>query len=96
MTALADPRRHEILELLSEGPCSVADLARQLPITRPAVSQHLKVLNDAGLVTHQSVGTRNIYSLNLEGVMALRDHLDSMWQRAFSAFKDSIEDQDAS
>jgi len=91
MTALADPRRQEILEILSEGPCSVAELARQLPVTRPAVSQHLKVLLDAGLVIQQSVGTRNIYRLDPEGVVALRDHLDAMWQKALSAFKESAE-----
>ena len=91
MTALADPRRQEILELLSAGPCSVAELARHLPVTRPAVSQHLKVLLDAGLVTQQSVGTRNIYRLDPEGVEVLRNHLDAMWQKALSAFKESVE-----
>src|SRR5580704_8931535 len=91
MSALADPRRQEILEILSVAPCSVTELARQLPVTRPAVSQHLKVLLEAGLVTQQSVGTRNIYRLDPEGVAALRDHLDAMWQKALSAFKQSVE-----
>ena len=91
MAALGDPRRQEILDLLATGPRSVAELARQLPVTRPAVSQHLKVLLDAGLVTQQSIGTRNIYRLDPAGLEELRDHLDAMWQKALSAFKESAE-----
>ena len=69
----------------------MTDIARQLPVSRPAVSQHLRVLKDAGLVTLSNEGTRNIYQLDPKGVAALRDHLDSLWQTALEQFKTKAE-----
>lgn len=91
MAALADGTRQRIVEVLSVGPSSVADIARHVPVSRPAVSQHLRVLKDAGLVTLRNEGTRNIYRLDPEGVAALRDHLDSLWQTALAQFKTMAE-----
>jgi DNA-binding transcriptional ArsR family regulator len=87
MAALGDATRRNIFEMLSVRPSSVADIARQLPVSRPAVSQHLRVLKDAGLVKLRNEGTRNIYQLDPEGVANLRDHLDSLWQTALDHFK---------
>ena len=87
MAALGEPTRRNIIEILSVCPSSVADIARQLPVSRPAVSQHLRVLKDAGLVTLRIEGTRNIYQLDPKGVAALRNHLDSLWQTALEQFK---------
>jgi DNA-binding transcriptional ArsR family regulator len=87
IAALGDPRRREIVELLAAGPCSVGELAKQLPVTRSAVSQHLRVLQDAGLVTHQAAGTRHLYRLDPIGVAALRDYLDALWQRGLLSLK---------
>jgi DNA-binding transcriptional ArsR family regulator len=91
MAALGDATRRNIVEILSVRPNSVADIARQLPVSRPAVSQHLRVLKDAGLVTLRSEGTRNIYQLDPKGVAALRDHLDSLWETALEQFKTKVE-----
>jgi DNA-binding transcriptional ArsR family regulator len=87
MAALSDATRRQIFEILSVGPSSVANIARRLPVTRPAVSQHLRVLKDAGLVTLRTEGTRNIYQLDPKGVAAMRDYLDSLWQTAMEQFK---------
>jgi DNA-binding transcriptional ArsR family regulator len=88
IAALADPTRRKIFEILAAGgPASVADIARRLPVTRPAVSQHLRVLKDLGLVTHQTVGTRHIYRLDPQGIAALREDLDSLWEHALNDFK---------
>lgn len=76
---------------LAAGPMSVGDLAAQLPVTRPAVSQHLKVLKDAGLVSEQAVGTRRIYRLDAAGVAALRGQLDDFWDRALAGFRGVVE-----
>jgi DNA-binding transcriptional ArsR family regulator len=73
---------------LADRPHAVIDLANSLPLSRPAVSQHLKVLKDAGLVAEQAVGTRRIYRLNEAGLSALRDQLDTFWNRALSGFRD--------
>ena len=89
--ALADPTRRRVFEKLSAGPKSVGDIARGLPVSRPAVSQHLKVLKDAGLVTDMKEGTRRLYQLDPEGVARLRAHFDQMWTKAMSAFKDAVE-----
>lgn len=89
--ALGDRTRRAIVLRLAEGPLAVGELAAELPVTRPAVSQHLKVLKDAGLVAEQAVGTRRIYRLNEAGVAALRDQLDTFWNRALSSFKDVAE-----
>jgi DNA-binding transcriptional ArsR family regulator len=91
MAALGDATRREIFKILSVRPSSVADIARRMPVSRSAVSQHLRVLKDAGLVTLRSEGTRNIYQLDPKGVAALRDYLDSLWQTALEQFKTKAE-----
>ena len=91
MSALGDATRRAIFELLAEGPRPVGELARQLPVTRPAVSQHLKVLKEAGLVIDRQEGTRRLYQLNPEGVGALRAYFDRFWNRSLTAFKDAVE-----
>ena len=88
---LGDPTRRAIVLRLAEGPLAVGELADGLPVSRPAVSQHLRVLKDASLVAEQAVGTRRIYRLNEAGVSALRDQLDAFWSRALSGFKDIAE-----
>ena len=82
-----DPTRRAIVERLAVSPCAVGELASELPVSRPAVSQHLKVLKDAGLVTEEAAGTRRIYRLNPAGVSALRDQLDTFWNRALTGFE---------
>jgi DNA-binding transcriptional ArsR family regulator len=93
--ALGDRTRRAIVECLAERPRAVGELADVLPISRPAVSQHLKVLKQAGLVDERPAGTRRIYRLNPTGVAALRDQLDTYWNRALAAFQDAVEDPDA-
>lgn len=90
-TALADPTRRTIFERLGDGPRAVGELARELPVSRPAVSQHLRVLKDAGLVVDQPEGNRRIYRLNPSGVGALRAYLDQFWNRSLTAFKAAVE-----
>ncbi|HVC29860.1 MAG TPA: metalloregulator ArsR/SmtB family transcription factor [Steroidobacteraceae bacterium] len=85
--ALGDPTRRAIFERLAVRPAAVGDLARGLPVSRPAVSQHLKVLKQAGLVQEVSNGTRRIYSLDPRGIGAMRRWLDSHWASALDAFK---------
>jgi DNA-binding transcriptional ArsR family regulator len=89
--ALGDRTRRAIVLLLAEGPSPVGKLADALPVSRPAVSQHLKVLKDAGLVDEEAEGTRRIYRLNEAGVLALRDQLDTFWNRALGSFRDVAE-----
>jgi DNA-binding transcriptional ArsR family regulator len=84
--AMGDRTRRAILERLAERPCAVGELADQLPVSRPAVSQHLKVLKDTGLVSDETVGTRHIYRLNPAGVQALRDQLETFWNRAIANY----------
>lgn len=91
--ALGDGTRRAIVQRLAERPRAVGELAAELPVSRPAVSQHLKVLKDAGLVTESAVGTRRIYRLNPAGVGALRDQLDTFWSRALVAFHDVVEQE---
>src|SRR5204863_4500769 len=91
MAALGDPTRRAIFERLAERPRAVGELARELPVSRPAVSQHLKVLKDAGLVIDRPAGNRRIYQLDPEGVGALRDYLDQFWSRALTAYKAVVE-----
>jgi DNA-binding transcriptional ArsR family regulator len=86
LTALADPTRRAVFERLRAGPQPVGELARHLPISRPAVSQHLKVLKDAGLVTDRAEGTRRIYHIDPHGLGALRRWLDQFWDTALDAF----------
>ncbi|MDE2262849.1 MAG: winged helix-turn-helix transcriptional regulator [Gammaproteobacteria bacterium] len=85
--ALGDPTRRAIFERLAAQPSAVVDLARGLPVSRPAVSQHLKVLKEAGLVREISQGTRRIYSLDPRGIAAMRRWLDSHWASALDAFR---------
>jgi DNA-binding transcriptional ArsR family regulator len=87
----ADPTRRKVFERLRAGPRPVNALAAGLPVSRPAVSQHLKALKDAGLVEERSEGVRRIYSLRREGLMELRDWLDSFWSDALEAFKAEAE-----
>ena len=89
-TALGDPTRRAIVERLAERPRAVGELADELPISRPAVSQHLRVLKDAGLVAERADGTRRIYRLNPAGVAALRDQLDTFWNRALAGYQDAL------
>lgn len=89
--ALGDPTRLEVFRLLSRAPLSVSQIAEQLPVSRPAVSQHLKVLNDAGLVAWDSVGTRNIYRPDSDGVASMRDFIDSLWDVGLARFKAAAE-----
>jgi DNA-binding transcriptional ArsR family regulator len=91
--ALGDPTRRAILAHLAERPRAVGEIAAALPISRPAVSQHLKVLKDAGLVTDRADGTRRVYRLNPAGVAALRDQLDTFWSRALAGFRDVVDQQ---
>ena len=91
LTALGDPTRRAIFERLAEQPRAVGELARELPISRPAVSQHLKVLKEAGLVIDRPLGARRIYQLDPDGVGALRAYLDQFWSRALAAYKTAVE-----
>ncbi|MHB1533942.1 MAG: ArsR/SmtB family transcription factor [Acidimicrobiales bacterium] len=91
LTALADPTRRRIFELVAEQPSPVGELAGQLPVSRPAVSQHLKVLRLAGLVQERRMGTRRVYSLDASGLEAVRGYFDSYWERSLTAFKAAVE-----
>lgn len=90
-TALGDPTRKAIFELLVEQPRAVGQLARELPVSRPAVSQHLKVLKDAGLVVDQAAGTRRIYNVDPDGLAALRADLQRFWDKTLVAYKAAVE-----
>lgn len=92
-TALGDPTRRAIFELLADRPRAVGELAGELPISRPAVSQHLKVLKQAGLVFDRPAGTRRIYQVHPDGVGALRADLDRFWTQALTAFKAVVEQE---
>lgn len=94
MDALGDPTRRAIFELLRSGPLPVVELARGVPVSRPAVSQHLKVLKDAGLVVHETQGTRNVYEIDPHGLGELRAWLDQFWAEALDAFKAEVEKTD--
>jgi len=91
LAVLADPTRRTVFERLRAGPLAVNALAAGLPVSRPAVSQHLKALKEAGLVEERSVGVRRIYSIRREGLRGLRDWLDSFWDDALEAFKAEAE-----
>jgi DNA-binding transcriptional ArsR family regulator len=90
-STLADGTRRAIVTRLAEGPRAVGQLAAELPVGRSAVSQHLKILKDAGLVSERAVGTRRVYRLNPTAVAALRDQLDTFWQRALASYMDIAE-----
>jgi DNA-binding transcriptional ArsR family regulator len=85
-SALADPTRRAIFERLARGPSAVGDLAGEFPVSRPAVSQHLRVLKDAGLVADRREGNRRLYRVDPRGVEAMRAYLDSFWSDALAAF----------
>ncbi len=87
LSVLGDPTRQAILDRLSDGPLAVGQLAEALPVSRPAVSQHLKVLKDAGLVFDREQGTRRLYQVDPVVLAEVRDHLDQMWARALTAFE---------
>jgi len=89
--ALGDPMRRRLLELLHTGPRPVGELAGQLPIGRPAVSKHLRVLEGAGLVEHRSVGTRNLYALAPDGLAGVQQWLVGLWDTALAAFAGYVE-----
>ena len=92
--ALGDPTRRSIFERLRNGPRAVGELARELPVSRPAVSQHLRVLKEAGLVTEQRNGTRRIYGVDAASVAELRDYFDGFWSDALESFKRAVERED--
>jgi DNA-binding transcriptional ArsR family regulator len=91
MAALADPTRRTVFERLRNGPRPVVEIARDLPVSRPAVSQHLRVLKDAGLVRERRQGTRNFYSVNGEALAELREYFEEFWDEALAAFKEAAE-----
>jgi DNA-binding transcriptional ArsR family regulator len=94
ITALADPTRRAVFERLREGPRPVAAIARGLPVSRPAVSQHLKVLKEAGLVCDEPRGTARIYRIDARGLAELKGWLDGFWDEALARFKDYAEEQE--
>ncbi len=91
LDALGDPTRRAVLEVLRGGAQPVGEIARRLPVSRPAVSQHLRVLREAGLVRDRHEGTRRLYSVDTEGLVALRAYLESYWDTALAAFKEAAE-----
>jgi DNA-binding transcriptional ArsR family regulator len=93
LSALSDPTRRAIFEHLAEHPAAVVDLAALVPVSRPAVSQHLKLLKEAGLVRDAPVGNRRVYSLEPAGLTGLRDYLDRFWNTALHSFKERVEHQ---
>jgi len=94
LAALANPTRRAVFERLRRGPSSVAAIAEDLPVSRPAVSQHLRALKDAGLVRDEPRGTARIYRIHPRGLKDLRDWLDSFWGEALASFKDFAEEED--
>ena len=91
LAALADPTRRRVIERLKSGPQSVGAIARRMPVSRPAVSQHLKVLKEAGLVADRPEGTRRVYYIDPNGLGALRRWLDQFWDQALAAFQAEVE-----
>lgn len=93
LSALGDATRRAILSRLSGGPLPVGRVAEGLPVSRPAISQHLRVLERAGLVSHRPSGSRQLYQLNPDGFAALREHFDQLWTTALTAFKKKVEEE---
>jgi DNA-binding transcriptional ArsR family regulator len=93
LQALGDPTRRQVFERLTRGPRAVGDIARGLPVSRPAVSQHLKVLMSAGLVSAHQAGTRRLYRVDPKGIEAMRRYLDRLWDHALSSFKAFAEEE---
>jgi DNA-binding transcriptional ArsR family regulator len=96
MNALGDPTRRRIFDRLAQGPKPVGELARGLPVSRPAVSQHLRVLKEAGLVTERPQGTRRVYRVDPSGVIALRAYFEAFWDRALVDFQTEAESTERS
>ena len=96
LDALGDPTRRAVLELLRTGPRAVVDIASELPVSRPAVSQHLRVLKTVGLVTERRDGTRHLYRIDVQGLAALRTYLEGFWDVALAAFKEAAEQEGGS
>jgi DNA-binding transcriptional ArsR family regulator len=96
MNALGDPTRRSIFERLARRPMAVGELASGLPVSRPAVSQHLRVLKSAGLVTEHPRGTRRVYRVDPRGVIALREYFDAFWDQALADFKAEAEQTERS
>jgi DNA-binding transcriptional ArsR family regulator len=92
LDALGDPTRRAVLELLRKGARPVGEIARDLPVSRPAVSQHLRVLKGAGLVRDRREGTRRVYSVDAAGLSALRTYLETFWDSALAAFKEAVDE----
>ena len=92
LEALADPTRRAIVERLQRGPAAVGEIATGLPVSRPAVSQHLRVLEGAGLVSHETRGTRHIYRVELGGLGSLRAYIDRLWDGSLGRFKEAVEE----
>jgi DNA-binding transcriptional ArsR family regulator len=95
LQALADPTRRSVLEQLRGGPRAVGEIAARLPVSRPAVSQHLRVLKEAGLVTERQNGTRRLYRVDPDGLTALREYLDGFWEEALASFKAAVEAEES-
>lgn len=95
LAALADPTRRAVFERLRRGPASVSEIAAELPVSRPAVSQHLKVLKDAQLVADEAAGTARVYHIDPQGLGELRAWLDGFWDDALAAFKAEVEHKPA-
>jgi DNA-binding transcriptional ArsR family regulator len=93
LDALGDPTRRAIIDRLLRGPVSVGRLAEEFPVSRPAISQHLRVLKQANLVTDQAAGTRRVYQLNPQGFESLREYFDQFWSSALAAFQRKVEEQ---
>ena len=93
MDALGDPTRRAIFERLRSGPLAVVEIADELPVSRPAVSQHLRVLKEAGLVTERRDGTRRLYRVDPDGLGEVRDYFDDFWNEALAAFKATAEEE---
>jgi DNA-binding transcriptional ArsR family regulator len=93
LNALGDPTRRAVFEQLVEGPKPVGELAKALPVSRPAVSQHLRVLKAAGLVSERPAGTRRVYRVEPDGIVALRAYFEGFWDRALAAFQTEAEER---
>jgi DNA-binding transcriptional ArsR family regulator len=94
LQALGDPTRRAVLEQLRDGPRAVGEIAAQLPVSRPAVSQHLRVLKEAGLVTERQNGTRHLYRVDPDGLAELREYLEGFWEEALASFKAAVEKEE--
>ena len=92
LDALGDPTRRAIFERLADRPSAVGELAHDFPVSRPAVSQHLRVLKDAGLVIDRPDGSRRIYKIDPDGIAGLREYLDRFWSRSLASFKQAVEE----